>query len=176
MIPLATADKFAEKILSELAPFCEAGHCQIAGSIRRRRPFVNDIDVVCLPAPGREVALRERSRRQAKRVVIDGPQTLVVVLANNLQIDIWIAQPAVTELLDSKPTNFGTLLLCRTGSMAHNIHLIEHAKSIGKVWNPYHGVFAPDGTGRTQCQASATEEDIFKALALDYIPPDRRER
>ncbi len=190
-ISLPTADKFAEKILTELAPFCEMGMCQIAGSIRRRRPFVNDIDVVCLPAEDKLNALRERCKRSAKRVVTDGEQTLVVILQNDLQVDVWLAKPARSDMFDAKPANFGSLLLCRTGSAAHNIYLIEHAKKLGLVWNPYHGVFAPVGhpsrmspevgqasslTPHTRCIASASEEEIFKALGLDYIPPDRRER
>lgn len=56
--------------------------------------------------------------------------------------------------------------------MAHNIYLVEHAERQGLRWNPYWGVF--DGSGR--CLASADEEAIFKALGLNFIPLEKRER
>jgi DNA polymerase (family 10) len=174
MIPpysLELADRFAAKIRAELAPFCE--RLEIAGSIRRRRPFVNDIDFVALPKPGRAPALEERVMRNAKRIVSGGNQGIIVVLQNDLQIDLWIAQPERRDLLETVPSNFGSLFMCRTGSKEHNIWLIEHAKKLGLTWNPYHGVFCPQ---TRLCIASETEEEIFSALQLDFIPPEKRER
>src|SRR5205823_12049549 len=63
-LPLAQAEKHAAKILAELAPFCE--RIEIAGSIRRRRPTVNDIDFVALPHAGKVNALRERILRHTE--------------------------------------------------------------------------------------------------------------
>ena len=76
------------------------------------------------------------------------------------------------DLLNTAPDNFGTLLLCRTGSKEHNIFLVEHAKRLNLRWNPYRGVI--DGAGNVL--ASETEEDIFKALDLPWIQPEDRER
>jgi DNA polymerase (family 10) len=76
------------------------------------------------------------------------------------------------DLLGSTPSNFGSLLLCRTGSKGHNVFFIEKAKARGLTWNPYHGVFDP----QIGCIASATEEDIFSALGLEFVIPEQRER
>ncbi len=168
-LPLAQADRIAAKIVEALSPFCE--RIEVAGSIRRRRPFVGDVDVVALPREGQLAGLRERAR-QATTVVTDAEQTLVVRLANGVQLDLWLARPAVKDFFSEVPTNFGTLLLLRTGSKEHNVHLIEHAKRVGLRWNTYHGVF--DGHGK--CLACETEEGIFKALGMDFVPPERRER
>lgn len=159
----------AEKIAAELQPFCE--RLEIAGSIRRQRPFVGDIDLVALPRANKFHALRERMLRQSVPVT-DGEQTIVVRLANGVQVDLWIAQPEQRDLLETKPTNFGSLLLCRTGSREHNIFMIETAKKLGLRWNPYYGVF----DGRGHCLASVEEADLFRALKLDFIPPELRER
>lgn len=173
-LPLNTAERFAIKIKSELSPFCD--RIEIAGSIRRRRPVVNDIDLVVLPKAGREAALRERCTRNARRVQVDGSVTLIVYLPyppagpEGLQLDIWIANQPTRDLFGGTPTNFGSLLLMRTGSREHNIHLICVAEKLGLKWNPYHGVFS----GR-QCVARETEEDIFRALGLAFVPPERRE-
>jgi len=175
MLPLLQATKLAEKIAAELQPFCE--RVAIAGSIRRRREFVNDIDIVCLPLENKFAALRERVLRSTA-VVTDGSQTIVTRMTNGVQLDCWIAKRPEQDLLTSTPTNFGSLLLCRTGSKEHNIYLVEHAKRIRDGlggflrWNPYHGVF----DSRGDCLASVTEEDIFRVLQLDFVPPEKRER
>lgn len=175
----------AERVRAELEPYCEK--IEIAGSIRRGRPWCNDIDLVCLPkatsvaapaaAPqelkyGYAHALRERCKRNAQ-VVTDGDVNLIVRLRNGVQLDIFIARRPSADLLESKATNFGSLLLCRTGSVQHNIWLVEHAKRLGKTWNPYHGVFV----GKSgQCIASASEEEIFAALELEFVAPEKREQ
>ena len=87
------------------------------------------------------------------------------------QIDLFFAYPATADLLESTPGNWGSVLLCRTGSRQHNIYLVERAKSLGLVWNPYRGVL---DNGRVI--ASETKEEIFAALKLDFIPPQNRER
>jgi DNA polymerase (family 10) len=169
MIHFSHALRLAESIEAELLPMCE--RIQIAGSIRRRRPYVNDIDLVILPKPGQTDAIKARCE-QRSRVVIDGPQNYIVAMGNGVQLDIFFARPCTRDLLQSTPGNFGTLLLCRTGSREHNIHLIEHSKTLGLTWNPQQGVIDASGN----IIAAESEEGIFKALGLDYIQPSARER
>ena len=170
-IPLDKADRLAAKIVKELAPFCD--QIEVAGSIRRRRPFVNDIDLVVLPKRGQEEKLRERCRLNAT-VIRTGPQMMELRLGlgitQSYQVDLWIAHPPAEDLLAKAPTNFGSLLLCRTGSKEHNIWLVTHAKLKGLKWNPHHGVFSGD-----HLIASATEAEIFAALDLPFIKPEERE-
>lgn len=174
-LPLATAEKIAAKIVAELAHFCEL--IEVAGSIRRRRPNVNDIDLVVLVKESQEAALRERCKRNAMRVQTDGDQSMIVHLKHpasgpdGLQLDIWFATPEKKDLLTVTPTNFGTLLLLRTGSRKHNIRLLGRAEQLGLRWNTYHGVFDRQG----KCLARATEESIFEALKLPFVKPEDRE-
>ncbi|MGV3756987.1 MAG: hypothetical protein ACO1QS_16520 [Verrucomicrobiota bacterium] len=133
-LPLAEGLEMAGKIVEKLASFCD--QIAVAGSIRRGKAVVNDIDIVCLPRIGQEERFRERCLQRA-RVVTNAPQTIVVVLENKVQVDLWIATPASKELFEEKPGNFGSLLLMRTGSREHNIHLVKHAKGMGLTWNPY---------------------------------------
>lgn len=173
-LPLSSAIILAEGIATELSPYCE--RVAIAGSIRRRRPFVNDIDLVVLPKPHQTAALKDRCKRHA-RPVIDGPWNCIYALKSGFQLDIFIAEAQRKDLFQTLPTNFGTLLLCRTGSKEHNIYLVERAKSLGLRWNPHHGVFASTpGAQHTRLLPSETEEEIFTALQLDFIPPEKRER
>ena len=168
MIPLEKADAAANQILGVLKPYCEL--VSIAGSIRRRRPWVNDIDIVLLPKRGSDLPLRNRVKRSTT-VLREGDQLLSVRLNNGVQLDLFLADQKTVDLFAPTPTNFGSLLLCRTGSKEHNIFLVEHAKKIGLVWNPHHGVFR-DG----ELIASETEQAVFQALQLPFIEPEKRER
>ena len=171
---LRDAITLAEKIKAQLEPFSE--RIEIAGSIRRGRPEVGDVDLVILPKPGQVAAIKERCRQKCAPVT-DGPQNCIFRLPMvgpfaGVQLDIFFARPATSDLLQTLPGNFGTLLICRTGSKEHNIFLVEHAKRIGLTWNPYRGVIDPEGF----VLASETEEDVFAALDLAFVPPASRER
>jgi DNA polymerase (family 10) len=169
----AQAMAIAMKIESNLAPFCE--RIQIAGSLRRQRAWVNDIDLVVLPRPGQTAALKARCLVNCTPVT-DGEQNAIYRLrlrdGTEVQVDLFFARPPQVDLLAYEPGNFGTLLLCRTGSKEHNIFLVEHAKRLGLVWRPYAGVF--DAAGR--CCAAEEEAEIFTALDLPWIAPEHRER
>src|SRR5438876_12139133 len=88
-IPLAQAERLAAKIVTELNTFCE--RIEIAGSIRRRRPVVNDIDIVALPMPGQTNALRARVLERTAPIS-DGKEIILTRLANGVQLDLWLAQ------------------------------------------------------------------------------------
>lgn len=155
-------------IADTLTPFC--AQIEIAGSIRRRRENVNDIDLVVLPKPGQIAALRERVKRSTT-TILDGEENLIIRLANCFQLDIFIARPETSDLLTTTPTNFGALLLTRTGSKEHNIFLCQTATRLGRKYQPYRGVLEND-----VLLASATEMEIFTALGLPFIAPEKRER
>jgi len=116
-LSLASAEKLAAKILSELAPFCE--RIEIAGSIRRRRPFVNDIDLVALPLADQVEALRARVLARTTPIS-DGTEIILTRLANGVQLDLWLAQRPHKDLFNTHDTNFGAIYLRRTGSKAES--------------------------------------------------------
>ena len=171
---LREAVTLAAKIKAELEPFSE--RIEIAGSIRRQRPEVGDIDLVILPKPGQLSAIKARCLQRCSAVT-DGDQNFIVRMPAvgpfaGVQVDIFFAHHATKDFFQTVPGNFGTLLLCRTGSKEHNIFLVEHAKRFGMSWNPYRGVINPEG----YVLASETEAEVFSALGLGFIPPESRER
>jgi len=166
---LQEAARLAERCVEVLTPFCE--RIEIAGSIRRARPNVNDIDLVALPKPGQEAALRARIEKNGRPPRVSGPQTIVFDLAGGFQVDLWLAHAREADLVAVTPGNFGTLYLCRTGAKEFNIWLAKQAQAKGLHWNPHHGIFRDK-----EWLAGETEEDVFRALALDWIPPVERER
>jgi len=168
---LHDAIKLAERIKGVLAPFCE--RIEIAGSIRRARPHVNDIDLVVLPKD--ETGLRATLRKCP--VVTDGKQMMVVKSREGIQIDVWFAHNGTGDMFAQEPSNWGSLLLCRTGSKEHNVHLCQLAQKLGLKWETSRGlVKTEDGGQRTEVIASLTEEEIFRALGMEFVPPAMRER
>ena len=170
---LKRAMAIGESVMNALAPHCE--QIEIAGSIRRQRAEVGDLDLVILPKPGKLDIIKARCAQRCARVT-DGGQNCIYRMQlpdlTQFQIDLFFARPANRDLLQYVPSTFGTLLLCRTGSKEHNIWLVEHAKRLGLTWNPYRGVIDAEG----YVLASESEEEIFKALALEFVPPEKRER
>jgi hypothetical protein len=89
-----------------------------------------------------------------------------------LQIDICFTRLESKDLLgDVTHSNWGAVLMCRTGSKEHNIAMIQKAGFLGRKWSPTDGV-SEDG----KLIASADEESIFRALGMDYVEPEDRER
>ena len=122
------------------------------------------------PLVGAELRLRQRVLKRGPEVLTDGPQTLEVRLHNGVRLDIWFARSSDSGLFEEIPGNFGSILLCRTGSLAHNIRLVETAKAKGLRWHPHNGVYRGE-----ELIASATEREIFDALGLAFTPPEERE-
>ena len=165
---LARALGIALVLQDKMLPLCD--NIQIAGSIRRCRPIVNDIDLVILPKD--KAALKARCAAKW-RVITDGDQNCIYevpISDGTIQVDIFFARHASADLFTKTPSNFGSLLLCRTGSREFNIKLVEWAKRLGLRWKPYEGVFKGD-----QLIASATEEEIFAALEMPFQRPEGRE-
>ena len=179
--PLARIRALADKAVAALAPFCE--RIEIAGSLRRGRPVVGDIDLVILPKD--RAAIRKRLI-PACHLIADGTQNLIVDFpvpslqssvsslqsaVPRLQLDIFFAHGGTSDFFTHEPSNWGTLLLCRTGSKEFNIWFAQQATAAGYHWNPYRGLMA-DG----KVIASATEADLFASLRLGVINPEDRER
>lgn len=168
---LAYANRCAERIMTWLTPHCD--RIQAAGSIRRGRPTVNDIDMVAVPktwqtydllgdklTEGNSTAFEIQRRCLAEGwTIIKSGDQFISWSARGLQVDLWFC----TQL------TWGTVLLCRTGSKEHNIWLAQQALARGGHWNPHHGLFLRGE------MVTATEAAIYAALGLEYIEPSQRE-
>ncbi len=152
----------AEAEAAALAAFLkkEAGaRVEIAGSLRRRRDTIGDVDIVACTKDPAHLADRLRTYDTVAQVIAHGPTRTSVVLRSKLQVDLR----TVPE------ESFGAALLYFTGSKAHNIALRALANEHGWKLNEY-GLFS--GARRI---AGATEAEIYKKLGLAFIPPELRE-
>lgn len=157
--PLATAELEAEPLLSALLKADGVVAAAVAGSIRRRRPMVGDIDLVAAASPRAEVGYGFVKLPQIHEVLSVGSRRARMKLANGLQVDLLIAAPG----------SYGAALVHFTGSKAHNISLRRRAQSLGLKLNE-HGVFE----GRRRI-AGRTESEVYAALGLGLPEPTARE-
>ena len=173
VIKLHEAYRMADAIRKILHPYCS--QIEIAGSIRRARPEVHDIDLVAMPLPGKEDELRKRALG-GKVIIANGPKEMIVRMSNGIQVDLYLAHGPSEDLIERTPTNWGSVLLCRTGSANHNIKLAERARALGLAWKTAVGVCEVDDRGNVQkIIASATEEEIFESLQMPWVPPVGRD-
>ena len=153
---LAVAEAEAEALVGYLRG---SGRVVVAGSYRRRRDTVGDLDVLVTTKNGTAVGNKLADYENVAQVVAHGPTRTTVILRSGLQIDVR----AVPE------ESYGAALLYFTGSKAHNIALRGLANQHGWKLNEY-GLFS----GKRRI-AGATEEEVYEKLGLAFIAPELRE-
>lgn len=137
---------------------------ELAGSLRRRKETIGDIDILATCDPSkRKSAIRNFTRLPLVKQINAAGDTKASILLEtpNIQADLRIVDP----------TAFGSALLYLTGSREHNIRLRSLARDSHRKINEY-GLFADEGNKRI---AGETEASLYQALGLDYIEPELRE-
>ena len=137
----------------------DRGRVVVAGSFRRRRDTVGDLDVLVTAKDGATVGDKLVGYDNVAEVLAHGPTRTTVVLRSGLQVDIR----AVPD------ESYGAALLYFTGSKAHNIALRGMANEHKWKLNEY-GLFA----GKRRI-AGVSEEEVYQKLGLAFIPPELRE-
>jgi DNA polymerase (family 10) len=156
---LADADAYVQRLLSYLKTSPAVARLEVAGSYRRRRDTVGDVDILVASShPGKVVKLFT-SYPRVKQVQAEGPTRSAVVLDCGLQVDLRVIPAA----------SFGSALHYFTGSKPHNLAIRALGLKRGLKINEY-GVFR--GTRRI---GGRTEEQVFEAVGLPLIPPELRE-
>jgi DNA polymerase (family 10) len=157
--PLAEAEEIAGSLAAYLGGCAGVKQLAVAGSFRRRRETVGDLDIVVTASRASPVMERFVAYDSVKEVVSKGSTRSSVRLRSGLGVDLRVV-PEVS---------YGAALMYFTGSKAHNIALRRIAVDKGWKVNEY-GVF--DGEERL---AGRTEEEIYRKLGLPYIEPELRE-
>ncbi len=160
---LGVATKTADDIIAALKKIPEVKHVSTAGSLRRSRETIRDIDILIDSTNPKKVMESFVHLPQVKSVNAEGGTKASILTNENLQVDLRVVEPQ----------SFGAALLYFTGSKNFNVKLRQIAMKKNMKVNEY-GVFAIKGKTE-KLLASKTEEECFKALGLPYIPPELRE-
>lgn len=168
--PLGTALPLAEKIIDHLQQRPGVSRVAYAGSLRRGRDTIGDIDILaCSDDP---VGLIEHfhATKGVEKVLVAGETKCSLRLERGIQVDLRVVPDAA----------FGAALLYFTGSKEHNVTLRERAIKSSLRLNEY-GLFPDDGEDTPPQErgvspvAAETEESIYAALELSMLPPELRE-
>jgi DNA polymerase (family 10) len=150
----------AQQIKAELTGLDYVLRVEVAGSIRRRKETVGDIDILVTTSKPLEVMVYFTKMELVGDVVVSGPTKSTVRLKEN-GIDV--------DIRTFEDESFGSALMYFTGSKETNVELRRIAISMGYKLSEY-GVFNGE-----QLIAGRTEEEVFNNLGMDYIEPELRE-
>ena len=158
-LPLASADQYAQALLAYLRQTPGVQQVEMAGSYRRAKETIGDLDILLSAESGSEVMTRFTHYDEVQKRLSQGPTRATVILRSGLQVDLRRVDEA----------SFGAALQYFTGSKAHNIAVRRLARQRGLKLNEY-GVFK--GERRV---AGETEASVYRALGLPPIAPELRE-
>lgn len=156
---LAVAAQYADALVAYLEQVPGVKHVVVAGSYRRAQETVGDLDILVTTRPGSPVIDRFVAYSEVAEVTAAGGTRASVRLASGLSVDLRVVPPE----------SYGAALHYFTGSKAHNIAIRELGQHRGLKLNEY-GVF--EGNRRI---AGESEESVFRAVGLPFIPPELRE-
>jgi DNA polymerase (family 10) len=161
---LSEALKAGNELLQAILNIPGVHEADLAGSLRRRKETIGDIDIVACAQTKNQKTIMKRvsSLPQVERVLAIGETKLSFLLKHtHTQVDLRLVEEAA----------YGAALIYFTGSKEHNIKLRTWAKAKGWKVNEY-GVFDAETDKRL---AGRTEEEVYDFLGLQYIPPELRE-
>ncbi|MFW5834254.1 MAG: DNA polymerase/3'-5' exonuclease PolX [Pseudomonadota bacterium] len=156
---LASAEQMAAPLLDHLRDHSGVKQAEIAGSYRRRKETVGDLDILVTAKRGAEVMDHFVAYDDVEEVVSKGSTRSTVRLKSGLQVDLRVVPAA----------GWGAALHYFTGSKAHNVHTRRIAAGKGWKLNEY-GLFEDD-----ERIAGKTEDEVYAALGLAYVEPELRE-
>jgi DNA polymerase (family 10) len=156
---IATAEDFAQTLCAYLQADPHIGRVIVAGSYRRRKDTVGDLDILVTCAKGQAAVDHFVAYDEVAKIIAKGSTRATVMLRSGIQVDLRVV-PA---------RSYGAALHYFTGSKSHNIAIRKLGMARGLKINEY-GVFR-DG----KRVGGRTEEEVFAAVKLPYIEPELRE-
>ncbi len=168
---LSDADQYVEPLVAHLRELGTVQRLEVAGSYRRRRETVGDIDLLAIATEPKKVIERFTTYRDVQKVELAGETKCTIVLGSGLQVDLRILPPE----------SYGAALQYFTGSKEHNVRFRKRAVARGLRVSEY-GVFSGEGGDSSDGDPYAgeyiagwEEEEVYEALELPWIPPELRE-
>ena len=179
---LASAKEVTDQLVRLLAPHCE--RIAVAGSIRRKRPDVKDIELLCASKVtstadlfGRAVTSWYSLNKKLDALVADG--SVLKKRANKSgrysygehnKLLVHVPSGIPVDVFSSSTNNWGMSLVVRTGSKDFNVRMMARFRELGMRGHAYGGVTDQEGN-EIECP---DEETVFRLLGWSWMPPERR--
>ena len=164
---LDTAEQLADKLVEHLLAVPGIEKVTPAGSLRRGRETVGDLDIL-VTGPG---CIETESRQALIEHLIQFPGLMEVIAQGDNKVSFRHRNGMQVDVRLLPPESFGAAMQYFTGSKAHNVALRQRALKMGFTLNEYSLATLEDN----QPVARRTEEEIYARLKLDFIPPELRE-
>src|SRR3989442_9338949 len=164
---LDTAENEANKIIEHLRNYPGVEKVTPAGSLRRGRETVGDLDVLVTG----KACIHDVEREQCIDHIIKLPGLIEIIVRGENKVSFRLRGGMQVDVRFLSPDSFGAALQYFTGSKAHNVALRQRALKMGYTLSEYSLARLENEKG----VAGKTEEDIYAKLKLDYIPPELRE-
>ena len=181
--PLLQAHAVAQDLMGLLETSCE--HLAIAGSIRRRKPSVGDIELLAIPRVGQAVDLwgKDINPLQGVSLLDHRVAQLIKMGVLDYRLDakghrsfgplnkylVHVASGIPVDLFSTTTQNFGMALLIRTGPADFNKRIMTRFRELGMLGHAYGGVTV--NAAQVDCP---NEVDVFNLLGWPFIPPEKR--
>ncbi len=167
---LADAEQIVEPLVAHLRELASVERIEVAGSYRRRRETVGDVDILVIARGAEEVMGHFTSYRDVRKVELAGDTKATVILKSGLQVDLRLLPPE----------SYGAALQYFTGSKEHNVKLRKRAVARGLSVSEYGVAKVPGGSdavepGSGELVAGTDEADVYAAVGLPWIAPELRE-
>jgi DNA polymerase/3'-5' exonuclease PolX len=181
--PIAEAREAAEELVSLLGPFCE--RIEVAGSIRRNRAQVGDIELLAISKTSPAYVLHPDTLRPLFWIHLDAQvreliaKDLLRYRLNKLgrktygrlnKLLIHVASGIPVDLFSTIEENWGMSMVVRTGPKEFNIKMMTRLKALGLQGHAYGGVTDKEGKELT----CPTEVEVFRLLQWPYVAPEQR--
>ena len=164
---LDTAEIQAQKLIAHLSTFVGIDKITPAGSLRRGRETVGDLDVLVTG----KCCVDDEQRAQLLAHIIKLPGLMEVIAQGDNKVSFRLRSGMQVDVRTLSPDSFGAAMQYFTGSKSHNVALRQRALKMGFTLSEYS--LAELDTNKPV--AGKTEEEIYSKLKLDYIPPELRE-
>ena len=163
-IQWAVADDIAQSLLTHMQEHDGIRQMEMAGSYRRRKETIGDLDLLVTCDDGESVMDHFGEFAEVDSVIIRGETKMSVRLHSGLQMDLRVVPDE----------SFGAALQYFTGSKEHNVVVRGLAKKNGMKVNEW-GVYSTEGDNDGEQLAGATEKEVYAVLGLPEFPPELRE-
>lgn len=178
--PYEAAMEVARELVGLLEPTCD--RIQIAGSLRRRKPMVGDVEIVYVS----RVEMRRDGLFDSESVSL-ADETLLSLIdqgvlerrlnANGRQMwgdwnkfAVHVATGIPVDFFRTNETSWWNYLVCRTGPGASNVRIADTAQRLGLKWNPY----GPGFSRGRDILVMSSEQEVFETVGLPYLEPEER--